>query len=1100
MLLRRKKKTKKGKKLNVEEKTFTEFGVSAGESSQSLRRKMSGPFSGKLALHKVQRKRLLASKKGNFGRLKRRWLQVEPRTLLYYKNEFSESPLGSFVLSESMKFANPPSGALLLKDYPHCMSISGLKDSAGRFRSEPLYIYADSGEELDEWMDALCYAAGIQSDCKNIPSGHVGHLSSNGKFIESKTNRNGTISQLPESSMVRDRPRRSKRWTSSLTVRSLNEGALIRCVFQSVKFLLSQPAERRIGLFENIAPDELVDRLASRFLNQREPSLEEEEITTIATLLLSALGQLPPIISGNELYNWINLCEAQTEPMSRLNSASLAADFMRQISPRHFILLQALFELVYALHNQSGDAIDLRTVGATFALRIFPDIDNANPPFGGDPVVWRESTKGHAVRLVLVMSTCFDIVFAADESESEEEILSEADDEEKNTFSHNLMSVAESHADQFDMESKLIANDPDELAKRERERKSKAKGDRMKTNSVSLESERIISSDTFQSDGKGDASAWGVSLEDEKTISDSNEKLYASGDEMESEDDLDVDDLLLLESERQFAKIQEKNKKNESKSVDLFKKTGLRPKANRMKWKEQKLQKEKEIFSARKREEEARERERKEKEMLSAQKREREARERERKEKEMLSARKREREARERKRKAALEEEARGRKEMELAFDESVLDDVLNTVKVSIEDPRIRTKLLRTNDDRKGFQMNRYDEMSGDEISTEESEDDGFYHGESSDDLYGEIIVSNRPSAFKKEKVEKEEEEEKREEEEEDTMYYSHLQEEKKEEEEEDTACYNQIKSSIQPDQSELNDSNRSTTSFEDSDLSLATDEEEAILSKSNQRESEEGETFDEVSKYEEVESKDGNESIQQMRRQLDLAKKRVSSLQSKRLADLQVKRDEAIEQEERARQRVMKTAQILPNNSGKKKASNFARIKSLWHRARETSLENLQRQSGRKQNVEVAKDPRQLLKIGRAELEAVAEEARHLSTDVIDEDPTTQEELLHALLLDNVRLRLMATALEEDHIYRTYEKVERFNAEFKTNVLDSGEKQHQYYPNAASAAVKMAGNLLGVVRGSSGKRKEEVHVARRRGGRRHRLSAYYYNNGNYRY
>ena len=109
------------------------------------------------SLLSVRGKRVLSSKVGRrSGAVTKRWVKIEPRTLLYYKSFRAKKEAGSYALDASISIREPDRKKdTLLSDSRFAFCIDGLKERNGNVREDPIVIYADSRDSIELWRRAV---------------------------------------------------------------------------------------------------------------------------------------------------------------------------------------------------------------------------------------------------------------------------------------------------------------------------------------------------------------------------------------------------------------------------------------------------------------------------------------------------------------------------------------------------------------------------------------------------------------------------------------------------------------------------------------------------------------------------------------------------------------------------------------------------------------------------------------------------------------------------------------------------------------------------------------------------------------------------------
>ena len=121
----------------------------------------------------IRGRRILCTKVGKRSKtLAKRWLKVEPRTLLYYKSQSSKRELGSYRLTSDVRVTSPRPDDLVLEGQKYALCIRGLEEKPGVKRIHPLVIYGRAYDEVHLFKTAIEEAcrAGLQKKTRRPSS------------------------------------------------------------------------------------------------------------------------------------------------------------------------------------------------------------------------------------------------------------------------------------------------------------------------------------------------------------------------------------------------------------------------------------------------------------------------------------------------------------------------------------------------------------------------------------------------------------------------------------------------------------------------------------------------------------------------------------------------------------------------------------------------------------------------------------------------------------------------------------------------------------------------------------------------------------------
>ena len=109
------------------------------------------------SLLSVRGKRVLSSKVGRrSGTITKRWVKIEPRTLLYYKSFRAKKEADLTLWTRRYRSGNPTGGRThFFQIQVSLFCIDGLKEKNGNVREDPIVIYADSRDSIELWRRAV---------------------------------------------------------------------------------------------------------------------------------------------------------------------------------------------------------------------------------------------------------------------------------------------------------------------------------------------------------------------------------------------------------------------------------------------------------------------------------------------------------------------------------------------------------------------------------------------------------------------------------------------------------------------------------------------------------------------------------------------------------------------------------------------------------------------------------------------------------------------------------------------------------------------------------------------------------------------------------
>ena len=336
------------------------------------------------SLLSLRGKRVLSSKIGRrSGTVTKRWVKVEPRTLLYYKSFRAKKEAGSYVLDASVAIREPDRRKdTLLSDSRFAFCIDGLKEKNGRVRDDPIIIYSDSRESIDLWRRAVREACGAGNE----------------KETEDK----------------RTMKRREKSQEGAVVADS------IKVFFGTSGYLLSQLSKDSEACADAImladrASDAQV-RVVYNIMASDRMKLSSlrplPENYVFGAVVLRALSEIGPIFPDEALVEWLRVFRAYSRSESTSKSKPIRSQQAMQVSTllrllplKSMVLLEALFSFLYRSSTSSSvlTTLDTANLIKKYVVPKYPK------GLGIDTKLWHKGMR----RLLYLLLSNYDEIFVS---------------------------------------------------------------------------------------------------------------------------------------------------------------------------------------------------------------------------------------------------------------------------------------------------------------------------------------------------------------------------------------------------------------------------------------------------------------------------------------------------------------------------------------------------------------------------------------------------------------------------------------------------------------------------------------------------------------
>ena len=327
---------------------------------------------------------MLSSKVGRrSGTITKRWVKIEPRTLLYYKSFRAKKEAGSYALDASISIREPDRKKdTLLSDSRFAFCIDGLKEKNGTVREDPIVIYGDSRESIDLWRRA------VREACR---AGNKKEASEEKRATKQKSEK--AVPVVADSIKVFF-------GTSGYLLSQLSKNSEA-CA--DALMLADRATDAQVRVVYNIMAS---DRMK---LSSLRP-LPEPYI--FGAVVLRALGEIGPIFPDEALVEWLRLfrvysrSEATSKSKSiRSQQAIQVSTLLRLLPMKSMVLLEALFSFLYRSSTSSSvfTTLDAANLIKKYVVPKYPK------GLGIDTKLWHKGMR----RLLYLLLSNYDEIFVS---------------------------------------------------------------------------------------------------------------------------------------------------------------------------------------------------------------------------------------------------------------------------------------------------------------------------------------------------------------------------------------------------------------------------------------------------------------------------------------------------------------------------------------------------------------------------------------------------------------------------------------------------------------------------------------------------------------
>eukprot|EP00940_MAST-03C_sp_MAST-3C-sp2_P002241 g2241.t1 len=364
-------------------------------------------------------------------RLAKRWLKVEPRTLLYYKSERSKQELGSYALDPSVEISKPKDDDPVFEGQKYVLCIRGLKDNGVR-RKTPLVIYGTTMDEVVLFATAIKEAsrAGLTKKERRSSSSSGGAASNIKASIKVFFGASGyLLKKLSQNSSV---------CADALMLAAHASKGQVRAIYDIM-------AKDR-SLLASVKPP--------------------PEPQVLGAVLLRALEEIGPIFPDEVLLKWLvhfkSISRMTDSPSLSRQHARQVAELLRLLPMKSLVLLEALFSF---LRRSLKASSLLRAEDAVAAIRkqVMPPLpERVVRPAWMTPKLWRAGLR----RLLLLILRNYDEIFgtipkmpASERTDREQSISSMRKDVEASAKSGDGSRAEDDGVGGYEVESKRAVSD-----------------------------------------------------------------------------------------------------------------------------------------------------------------------------------------------------------------------------------------------------------------------------------------------------------------------------------------------------------------------------------------------------------------------------------------------------------------------------------------------------------------------------------------------------------------------------------------------------------------------------------------------------------------
>ncbi len=337
------------------------------------------------SLLSVRGKRVLSSKVGRrSGAVTKRWVKIEPRTLLYYKSFRAKKEAGSYALDASISIREPDRKKdTLLSDSRFAFCIDGLKERNGNVREDPIVIYADSRDSIELWRRA------VREACRA------------GNKQEASEDKRTTTKQKSETS--------APAVADSIKVFFSTSGYLLSQLSKNSEacadalMLADRATDAQVRVVYNIMASDRMKLSSLRPL---------PEPYVFGAVVLRALGEIGPMFPDEALVEWLRLFRAYSRSEATSKSKSIRSQQAIQVSTllrllpmKSMVLLEALFSFLYRSSTASSilTTLDTANLIKKYVVPKYPK------GLGIDTKLWHKGMR----RLLYLLLSNYDEIFVS---------------------------------------------------------------------------------------------------------------------------------------------------------------------------------------------------------------------------------------------------------------------------------------------------------------------------------------------------------------------------------------------------------------------------------------------------------------------------------------------------------------------------------------------------------------------------------------------------------------------------------------------------------------------------------------------------------------